>query len=79
MMPLIIKLHATLNKITSKKDTQIMKDEKKVSFDQVQVRDEYPACSAFTKSCSQYGPAIEIGWEYQLASEVHSRMSNTRR
>jgi hypothetical protein len=68
MMPLIIKLHATLNKITSKKDTGIMKDEKKVSFDEVQLR-EYPVVLS-QNPAGQYGPAIEIGWEYRLASEV---------
>ena len=45
-----------------------MKDKKKVSFDQVQVR-EYPVVLS-QNPAGHYGPAIEIGWEYRLASKV---------
>ena len=41
---------------------------KKVSFDDVQVR-EYPIVLSLNPA-GHYGPAIEIGWEYRLASEL---------
>lgn len=45
-----------------------MSTKKKVSFDRVQVR-EYPIVLSLNPA-GHYGHAIEIGWEYRLASEV---------
>lgn len=45
-----------------------METTKKVSFDNVQVR-EYPVVLSLNPA-GQYGAAIEIGWEYRAASEV---------
>lgn len=44
------------------------KQKKKVSFRDVEIR-EYPIVLSLNPN-SQYGPAIEIGWEYRPASQV---------
>lgn len=41
---------------------------KRVSFDTVEIR-EYPIVLS-TNPASQWGPAIELGWEYRLTSDV---------
>ena len=43
---------------------------KTVSFDTVEIR-EYPIVLS-TNPASQCGPAIELGWEYRLASDVRN-------
>jgi hypothetical protein len=44
------------------------KELKKVSFDAVEIR-EYPIVLS-TNPATKYGPVLELGWEYRLASRI---------
>ena len=56
-------------------DNNDKKNKKTVSFDTVVVR-EYPVVlSDNPGGGSRYGPSVELGWEYRLASEVQSLQS----
>lgn len=51
---------------------------KHVTFDQVEVR-EYPVVLSSNPAASEYGPSIELGWEYQAAEILPTEKSTTGR